>query len=241
MPAQRNRFALQPLIPLLALLIGTTGAAQAQTTPSTPPTPVLNLEATASSEVSADIATMQWFVEVADSDSAQASMKAAGALAEALNNIAKEPAVVSRRTQLNTFPAYNKDGKVNGWRARADVFIEGTDFANLSKAGGRLGNGFAIAQVSYRLSDAARSREEERLSGRAIADFRQKAQSAAHQFGFRAASVKEVTVRQGGASFAPAPRAFRMMAAAADAPPMPLEGGQATVNVTVTGSVYLYP
>ena len=200
--------------------------------------PRLQLEATSSSEISADTANMQWFVEVSEPDLSSASNKATVLLNDALQKLAKEPAILQKRTQFNTFPNYGKDGKVVGWRARADVYIEGTDFAGLSKAGQKINQTFAIGQVSYRLSDAARAKEEQKLTKLAIEEFRQKAQSAASGFGYAGFDVSEVSIRSGGGA-TPMYRTLAPMAMTAASAPMPLEGGQSSVAITVSGSVQL--
>ena len=203
------------------------------------PKSLIQLQATASEEVTADLATMQWFIENSDADMSNASNKGTVALNEALQKITKDPAVINKRTQINTRPNYNKDGKVVGWTSRADLFIEGTDFVGLSKAGKKISNTFAIAQVSYRLSDSAKSVEEDKLTAKAIENFKQKAVRVSQGFGFSAYEVNELSVREGGGGGPVFARALGAGPMSIEAAPMALEAGQTTVSVTVSGSIRL--
>jgi predicted secreted protein len=196
--------------------------------------PLVHLEANAQAEVATDLASVQWFCEVSDTSAAAASSRASMLLTETLNKLDGAPAVLQRRTALNTYPNYS-NGKIAGWRARAEITLDGTDFAELSKAGQRVAGQFAIGHIGYRLSDTARRREEARLTAEAIAEFRDRAAQAARLFGFSSYEIAEVHLSQSQPP-AFAPRMMKLGAVRADAP-MPLEGGLQTLQVSVRGAV----
>ena len=85
---------------------------------------------------------------------------------------------------------------------------------------------------------AAARAAEQKLTGEAIASFRQQATSAAEAFGYSGYTIREVNVGHNGVM----PRPMMMMSARADAKaaaPVPLEGGTSTVTVNVSGSVQM--
>jgi predicted secreted protein len=153
---------------------------------------------------------------------------------------AKTVKEVSAQTgQFSSFPVYGKDQQVTAWRVRAELALESSDFKALSALAGKLGARLAIASMNYSLSAASRKAAEKRLIGEAIAAFRDKAQAAAQAFGYAKFRIRDVSVNSGG-SVQPRPlaRAFSAMAGA-DAAPMPIEAGRATVTVAVSGSVLM--
>ncbi|MFN7834260.1 MAG: SIMPL domain-containing protein [Burkholderiaceae bacterium] len=197
--------------------------------------PLLHLEANAQAEVATDLASVQWFCEVSDSSAAAASSRASALLTEALGKLDGATAVLQRRTGLKTYTNNYSNGKIAGWRARAEITLEGTDFVELSKAGQRIAGPFAIGNIGYRLSDTARKREEARLTAEAVSEFRDKAAQAARFFGFSGYELAEVQVSQ---SQAPElPQRMMMVGAARADTPAPLEGGLQTLQVSVRGAV----
>ena len=75
------------------------------------------------------------------------------------------------------------------------------------------------------------------------ADFRARASTIAHSFGFQAYTVREVAVRADNGGL-PRPYMARMAVAstraADDATPMPVEPGATTVQVTASGAVRMH-
>jgi predicted secreted protein len=130
---------------------------------------------------------------------------------------------------------------VTGWRVRAELVLDSSDFKALSALTGRLGARLAVASVNYVLSTASRKAAEKKLMTEAIAAYRDKAQAAAQAFGYARFRIREVGVNTGGIPM-PRPldaRRFAAMAAAAEPAAVPIEAGRATVTVSVSGSVLM--
>ena len=116
--------------------------------------------------------------------------------------------------------------------------LESHDFAAASKLAGQLSSVMQVGNVSFSLSREAQRAAEQKLTGEAIASFRQQATSAAEAFGYSGYTIREVNVGHNGVM----PRPMMMMSARADAKaaaPVPLEGGTSTVTVNVSGSVQM--
>lgn len=159
---------------------------------------------------------------------------------EALEQARKVPGVQARLAGMHTQPNWTSRGRAEGWRVQASVALESTRMAELAELAGRLARSMQVAGVQFRLSDEARHALERELLARAGRQFRDKAAETARALGYARASLREASVSESGAGPVP-PRP--MMAMARDGAEagiaMPVEGGQAEVSVTLSGTVEL--
>ncbi|HTJ95456.1 MAG TPA: SIMPL domain-containing protein [Pararobbsia sp.] len=204
-----------------------------------PPAGVLNLDASASADIPQDVVHITLAYEQQSDDPA--------ALANALNErteqvlaAAKRQAGVTAQTgALTVYPSTDNNGHISGWRGRSEVRLDSRDFAAASKLAGSLSSQMQVANVTFSLAPETRDAAQAKLSGQAIAAFRQKAATASTAFGFGGYTIREVSV-SGGESAPPRPMMMRMAAApSAKVADMPIEGGNSTVTVNVNGSVQM--
>ncbi len=219
-------------------------AAQAQSlNPHFPqPAGVLSLSAQASADVPQDVIHITLFYEEQAKDpgslTAALNQRADAALAQA-----KSVAGVTARTgTFSVYPTTDRDGKISAWRGRTEVVLESRDFAAASKLAGQLAGLMQVSNVEFSLSPEAQRAAEQKLTTEAIRSFRARADEAAKAFGYNAYSIRDVNVG-GGRNVQPYPRAMAMAAPAMDSAkmsaPIAVEGGKATVSVTVNGSVQM--
>lgn len=217
-----------------------TAAVRAQVLP--PPQNVVSLSAQASVEVPRDwlSITLAATREAADAATVQLQLRQAldAALAEARK--AARPGQAEVRTgQFAVSPRYAPKGGIAGWQGSAELTIEGRDVAAISALAGRLPT-MAVSRITQGLSREAREKAEAEVAAQAIERFRARAEAYAKLFGFGAYTIREVSV--GGADAMPVPLRMNAMAlAAASDTAVPVEGGRATVTVTVSGSIQMTP
>jgi predicted secreted protein len=245
-----KKTALVPLLCATALLMPlvmslTTAPAQAQThkqSDESNQTGILSLDAQASVDVPQDVIHITLFYEQQGNDAAQ--------LADALNqrtaqtlrdaNATDHTGVTLHTGQLSVAPSTDRDGKISAWRGRSELVLESHDFAAAAKLAGRLNSEMQVSNVNFSLSPEAQRAAQGKLSGEAIAGFRQQAQAAAQAFGYSAYVVREVTLSRNNNNF---PRPMMMMArSVANGAPgesIPVEAGNETVTVTVSGSIVM--
>ena len=231
-----RRFHMAVAGSLLALSATATLAAD-------PPVPsgVVALTASASVEVTRDLmaVTLSATREGTDASSVQSALKQAldAALLEARG--AAKPGQIDVRTgNFSMNPRYSPKGQLNGWQGTAELVIEGRDLTGIGQLAGRI-QSMTIARVAQGLSREQREKAESGVTAQAIARYRAQAAEVTKQFGYTSYSVREVSVNgneQGG----PEPMMMRakVFAAAADAP-LPVEAGQTSVTVTVSGTVQM--
>lgn len=208
-----------------------------------PPAPsgVVALTASASVEVTRDLmaVTLSATREGTDASTVQSALKQAldAALLEA--RAAAKPGQIDVRTgNFSMNPRYSPKGQLNGWQGTAELVIEGRDLTGIGQLAGRI-QSMTVARVSQGLSREQREKAESGVTTQAIARYRAQAAEVTKQFGYASYSVREVSVN-GNEQGVPEPMMMRakVFAAAADAP-LPVEAGQTSVTVTVSGTVQM--
>ena len=219
------------------------GAAFSQNNAATEPHNVVQLSASGTVEVQQDllVLTLSTSKDGPDAAGVQAQLKQAldAALAEAKRN-AQAGQLDVRTGPYGLYPRYAKDGKISGWQGRAELVLEGRDFARITATAGRIPS-MPISQVAFALSREARAKVETEAQAQAIEQFKARAAELAKGFGFANYSLREVAVNSNEMSPGPRPRMMAMEAKAAslsDAA-VPVEAGKAQVVVTVSGSVQM--
>ena len=224
-------------------LIACASAAFAQNAPAPELRNVVQLSATGTVEVQQDLLVLNLATskEAADAATVQTQLKQAldAALTEAKRNA--QPGQLDVRTgPFGLYPRYGKDGKINGWQGRAELVLEGRDFARITATAGKIQT-LAISQVAFGLSREARAKVESEAQTQAIEQFKARAAELAKGFGFANYGLREVAVNSNEMSPGPRPR---MMAAEAKVASfsdsaVPVEAGKAQVTVNVSGSVQM--
>ncbi|CAN7334065.1 SIMPL domain-containing protein [Acidovorax sp. LjRoot129] len=226
-------------------LIACAGGVFAQNSaPTTEPRNVVQLSATGTVEVQQDLLVLSLATskEAADAATVQTQLKQAldAALAEAKRNA--QPGQLDVRTgPFGLYPRYGKDGKINGWQGRAELVLEGRDFARITTTAGKI-QSMAISQVAFGLSREARAKVEGEAQTQAIEQFKARAADLAKGFGFSNYALREVAVNSNESMPGPRPRMMEMKSSAtlmgADSS-VPVEAGKAQVIVNVSGSVQM--
>ncbi len=160
------------------------------------------------------------------------------ALAEA-RATAQPGAMEVRSGNFSLVPRTGRDGRINGWQGVAELVLSGRDFERIAAVSGRI-QGLTVASVVFGLSREARERLETQAQAQAIERFRSRGGEIARGFGFSGYSLREINInsQEQGGVIRPRFMAMEAKSSVADAP-LPLEAGQAQVQVTVSGAVQL--
>ncbi|MBU9664975.1 SIMPL domain-containing protein [Burkholderia multivorans] len=234
--------ALAAAVPVALTLASPAAHAQAVNPHFPEPAGVLSLSSQASADVPQDIIHITLFYEQQAKDpgslTSALNQRADAALAQA-----KGVSGVSAHTgAFSVYPSTDRDGKISAWRGRTEIVLESRDFAAASKLAGQLSNLMQVANVEFSLSPEAQRAAEQKLTTEAIKSFRARADEAAKAFGYSSYTIRDVNVGS-GRNVQPYPRMMAMAAAPMDSAkmsaPIAVEGGKATVSVTVNGSVQM--
>ncbi|MCU0896272.1 MAG: SIMPL domain-containing protein [Burkholderiales bacterium] len=199
----------------------------------------VDLQAEATREVQNDTVHANLYVELTDANPAALAGQLNRVTAEALKTAAEFKTVQARSGSSTTFPVYDRNQKLTGWRGRADIRLESKDFPAAAQLIGKLQSSLQLAQVTFAVSPELRRKTENELIVDAVAAFRNRAEVAARALGGKSYRIRRVSLNTQGAFPQPRPYMGRVAAAsAADAaPPPPLEGGTAVVTVGAAGTV----
>lgn len=148
-----------------------------------------------------------------------------------------------RSGSFGVYPRHGNDGKIKGWQGRAEIVVEGNDFARISQAAAQV-SGMTVSDMSFGLSKEGRQKVQDEAQEQAIEHFKQRASLVAKQFGFSSYTLREVSVNSQDGFYAPRMQRTNagVMAASAKmemADPVPVEAGKEQVTVNVSGSVQL--
>lgn len=178
-------------------MLACASASFSQNSTAQPPQNVLQLSATGSTEVVQDwlVLTLATSKEGSDAAAVQAQLRQAldAALAEAKRQA--QPGQLDVRTgAFGLYPRYGKDGKMSGWQGRAELLLQGRDFARITGTAAKV-QSMAISQIGFGLSPEARTQAEGEAQAQAIEQFKARAATLARSFGFGGYTLREVAVQ----------------------------------------------
>lgn len=224
--------------------LGMLGSAHAQV--AEPLRNVVQLSATGQIEVDQDWLQMNLSASRDGSDATAVQKQLQQVVDAAMRSLkaqAQGQQMQVRSGSFGVYPRQGNDGKIKGWQGRAEIVVEGNDFARISQAAVQV-SGMAVSGMGFGLSKEGRQKVQDQAQSQAIEHFKQRASLLAKQFGFSNYTLREVNVSSQDGFYAPRMQRANVgvMAAAAKmemADPVPVEAGKEQVTVNVSGSVQL--
>jgi len=199
----------------------------------------VELRAEASREVPNDLMSARLSVEAHDSSPAEVTAALNRATAEAIISAAAFDAVKAQTGQTYTYPVYDREQRLVGWRGRADVRVESKDFKALAQLAAKLQPTMQLGSVTFSISPELRRKVENELIGAAVQAFRDRAVIAQQALGGHSYRIRRIAL---DTSETAPPRPFAAARAApaamaAEAPAPVFEGGESRVQVTAIGLI----
>lgn len=242
-PANFLRHALAPCVVAVGVL-GAFAAAHAQ--PADALRNVVQLSAVGQIEVDQDWLQMQLSATRDGADAAAVQKQLQQVVDAAMRTLkaqAQGQQMQVRSGSFGVYPRHGTDSKIKGWQGRAEIVVEGNDFARISQAAAQV-SGMTVLSMGFGLSQDGRQKVQEQAQEQAVAHFKQRATLLAKQFGFSSYTLREVNVNSQDGFYAPRMQrvnasAMPAMAKMEMADPVPTEAGKEQVTVNVSGSVQL--
>ena len=201
----------------------------------------VSLRAEASQEVPRDLMIVTLYTEAQNSDSAKLAAEITTTMNNALNQAKQVKEVTLRQGSRNSFPIYdNKTQKITGWRERAELRLESTDFAALSKLTGELMQTLKMGNMQFTVANATRKTSEDALLKDAVNAFKARAQLATDALGGKGYKIVSLNLNSNGYPQPYMRGAMRMKAAAPamDSAPTPeIEAGTSEVSMSADGVI----
>lgn len=198
----------------------------------------IDLQVEVSREVQNDLMNATMYSELNEANAA--------ALTQKLNRIgndaialAKQHKTVKVRTGYNqTYPVYDRNNKLVGWRGRTEVRLEGKDFAAVSDLIGALQNTMQLGGVSFSVSPELRRETQNDLMKEVVSAFRARADILRQALGAKAYKLRTMAVNTGGGG-GPRPVAMNMRADKSMEMAPSFEAGTSEIQVHASGGVEL--
>ena len=200
---------------------------------------LVRLEADAAAEVPNDLMRVTLAVEHNARDAAALPPLVNADMRWALDLAKQRPSVKAQSGEYTTQPEYAA-GRIVGWRAIQVLELESEDFAEVTALATELQQKLQVRAMEFAPTRATRLRVENELTAAALRAFAAKAKLITETMG--AARYEVVEVNVGGTPVYKSQRGAEMAmmrAADAAAPPIAVEGGTATLTVTVNGQIQL--
>ena len=227
---------------VMCLISVWTGSSFSQNMPYAPPQNVVQLSAQGSVQAPQDLLSisMNTTTEGPDAGTVQNQLKAALDAALAQAKRATQPGQMDVQTgNFSLSPRYGQNGKITGWQGSVELVLQGRDFALISATAGKIQT-LTLGNVTFGLSRDQRDKVEGEAQSMAIDHFKARASEIAKGFGFAGYTLRDVSVNTNDQGMPPRPRmmAMNVRAGMSDAP-VPVQAGDSTVLVTVSGTVQL--
>jgi predicted secreted protein len=135
-----------------------------------------------------------------------------------------------------TYPVH-KDNVIKSWRGQQNLMLEGLDHKAIGRLVGTLQEKLQVKSMQFSVSDDRRRAVENRLIGRALDAFRERAGIVGSNLDAKGYRIVELNINT-GSQRPPVPYQARMAAMEAAAPVV-TEAGDSDVRVTISGTVEL--
>lgn len=139
-----------------------------------------------------------------------------------------------------SYPIYDDKGrKVVAWRERAELRLEGADFAALAKLSSELLDELQIADMHFSLSSDNRKMHEDQLLKQAVAAFKARAQLVSEAMGASGYKLVRLDLDSRGGQRPPVMpmAAMKDMGMAESAPVPQIESGNSELEVSASGVI----
>lgn len=197
----------------------------------------ISLRAEASLDVPHDEMQVNLYTEAQDKDPGKLASRITQTLNEAVAKARTLSAVRVSLGSRSSYPVYDQKGQITtAWRERAELRLESSDFAALSKLVADLLDTLQMSDMNFSIANASRKTAEDALLKEAIQRFNERANMVSTALGGKGFRVVTLNLNSGGIQ--PMMRMNLMSGAAeAAAPNQSIEAGSSRVTVSADGVI----
>lgn len=222
---------------LLAMLIGSPLAAAAESGQGLDYN-LVHLDADAVAEVPNDQMQVLMAVEHDARDAGTLPSLVNSDMRWALDLAKQHPKVRAQTGEYTTQPEYAST-RIVGWRAMQQLILESEDFGAVTELVTALQEKLQVRSMQFRPTRATRQRVENELTREALEAFAAKAKLITQTMGANRYEVVNIHIGGSAEPVRMRSRGMEVMAMAKDTAPIAIEGGTATLTVSVNGQIQL--
>ena len=195
----------------------------------------VHLSASAQTQVENDTIIATLHVQEEGSDAAQLANLVNERITEAVSLVKRYDAIKLQTSAYNTNPVYHKN-KITGWRVRQKIRLESLDMTLMSNVLGQLQKTLVLQQINFQVSPELKNSTDDKLIAGALQVFEQRAKNITQQLGRKNYKIVDINVSTSANHYPRRHYDAAVMSASKVAPPS-IEGGEQTLQVTVTGQI----
>jgi len=197
----------------------------------------VTLRTDVSSEIAHDRMHVTLYSEAQHNEPAQLAAQTTRTLNQALQSARQNKDVIVSQGSRHSYPVYDDKGQqITGWRERAELRLESTDFASLSTLVAQLMQTLQMGGMHFSVSDPLRKQHEDALLEDAITAFAARAQLVTRSLGGAGYKLVSLNLHSGGHQLETRNAAMKMdMMASAPIPE--IEAGSRQLTVTADGVI----
>lgn len=206
---------------------------------------LVNLSATATSEIKNDKMTVILFIENRGADSKEVSALNTEAINKGMEIVKANPDITATTGSRRMVPLYQPNTKsqpvegvppIQVWSERAELILSSKDFAGLSDVVAKLSGTLHTAWMNFSVDEETRAKGESAMLEKALTMFRDKAWDVSKLLGKGGYKIVEVNIETSDQNTV---RPMAMMMSRGVNESVQVDGGFSSINQTVSGQILL--
>lgn len=202
----------------------------------------VSLRAEAHQDVAHDQMQVTLYTEEQDSNAAHLASTVTQTLNHALQTVRLHSEISVKMGSRRSYPVHDsKHQKITGWRERAEIHLESTDFPKLSTLTGELLQTLKMGNMQFSIAPKTRISSEDQLLKDAISAFQDRAKLVSEAFGSTSYKVVNLNLNSSGFSHPPVyARSSKMLSSAMadESASIPdIEAGSSQVSIIADGVI----
>ena len=195
----------------------------------------VHLSASAQTRVDNDTVIATLFAQEEGSDAAQLANLVNERIANAVVLVKQHESIKLQTSGYSTTPVYQKN-KITGWRVSQTIRLESRDMTLMSGVLGQLQQTLSLQDISFAVSPELKNSTDDELISEALQVFEQRAENIIRQLGRKNFKIVDINVATAVSPYPQRRFEAAVMSASKVAAPA-IEGGEQTLQVTVTGQI----
>jgi predicted secreted protein len=196
----------------------------------------VNLSASAQTRIENDTITATLYAQEEGSDAVQLANRVNKRINQAVELVKQHDAIKLQTNNYSTSPVYHNN-KITGWRVRQSIRLESQDMTLVSRVLGDLQQTVALEGINFSVSPGLKNSTDDELIVEALKVFEKRAKNISQQLKRKNYKIVDINVSTAANHYARRNYEVAAMASKVSAPS--IEGGEQTVQVTISGQIEL--
>ena len=196
----------------------------------------VHLTASAQTQIENDTVIATLYALEEGSDPVQLANLVNERINKAVKLVKQHSAIKLQTISYSSNPVHYKN-KITGWRVRQEIRLESKDMVLMSDVLGRLQQTLALQGMSFTVSPELKNKTDDMLISEALKVFEQRAKNITQHLKRKNYKIVDINISTSANHYAR--RSYEVAAMASKASSPAIEGGERTLQVSVSGQIEL--